>query len=347
MRSIFSDIAGLLRQGESFAVCTIMEKTGSVPRAEGARMIVRADGATIGTIGGGRIEAEMAAIARDAIPRQKPQIRPFHLSGEDAAGSEMICGGSGRVLIDCVSGLSVEDNAVFTEAAAVMELGGRAWLVTDLSAPASDRRRCLLHPDGRRFGGLVPPPDAVEELARGPSHRASQAFVMGGDRFLVEPLHRRGTAFIFGAGHVAQKIAPLCADVGFFTIVLDDRSALMDRGRFPDPIELSVIGSFQEPPPISMDDDSYVVIVTRGHLHDREVLGTALRSAAGYIGMMGSHRKRELLFKDLRDHGFTEKDLARVHTPIGLAIGAQTPEEIAVSVVGELIAVRAAREGAR
>jgi len=132
--------------------------------------------------------------------------------------------------------------------------------------------------------------------------------------------------------------------VGFRTVVLDDRVDYANRERFPEPTEIMRIESFQSLPALAFDENSYLVIVTRGHLYDRIVLEQVLRSGAAYIGMIGSRNKRELVFKEMTAHGYGEEDLARVTAPIGTNIGAETPEELAVSIVGELIQVRAKRE---
>jgi xanthine dehydrogenase accessory factor len=130
--------------------------------------------------------------------------------------------------------------------------------------------------------------------------------------------------------------------VGFRTVVLDDREEFADRGRFPWVDEIHVLESFERAMDgLVINDESYLVLVTRGHAHDRTVLAQALRTTAGYIGMIGSRRKREAIYAALLEAGFTPRDLERVHCPIGLDIGAETPEEIAVSILAELIQMRA------
>ncbi|MFP4348583.1 MAG: xanthine dehydrogenase accessory protein XdhC [Desulfococcaceae bacterium] len=152
-------------------------------------------------------------------------------------------------------------------------------------------------------------------------------------------LHK--TAFLFGAGHVSRQLAKLTQMVGFRTVVLDDRSEFANRDRFPGVDQVHVLDRFENTfSGLSTDSNSFIVILTRGHSHDRTVLAQALRTQAGYIGMIGSHRKRDTIYRSLRDEGFTTADLDRVHCPIGLDIGGETPEEIAVSIVAEMIEVR-------
>jgi xanthine dehydrogenase accessory factor len=165
-----------------------------------------------------------------------------------------------------------------------------------------------------------------------------------GESFLVEPLGREGCVVIFGAGHVSQALAPLAKGVGFRTVVCDDREEFANRDRFPSADEVLVLDSFEDSlNGVEIGEESYLVIVTRGHAYDKTVLGGALATSACYIGMIGSRRKRDAIYGALMEEGFTRTDLDRVHCPIGLDIGAETPEEIAVSIVAELIRARARR----
>ena len=164
---------------------------------------------------------------------------------------------------------------------------------------------------------------------------------MENQHFFVEPTFVPGTVFLFGAGHVSQQVADLAARVNFRTVVLDDREEFANPQRFPKADQIVVPSSFEQAfAGLEIDSDSYVVIVTRGHLHDKTVLERALRTKAGYIGMIGSRRKRDMLYQALLSEGFTREDIDRVCCPIGLNIGGDTPEEIAVSIVAQLIKVR-------
>ncbi len=162
------------------------------------------------------------------------------------------------------------------------------------------------------------------------------------DKFLVDVLESRASLFIFGAGHVGKEVSALAVNVGFHSVVLDDRSDFANAERFPGPAEVIVLRSLNDcMSEVSINKDSYIVTATRAHAHDKTVLAQALRTEAGYIGMIGSKRKRDAVYKALLNEGFTERDLERVHCPIGIDIDTETPEEIAVSIVGELIDERA------
>jgi xanthine dehydrogenase accessory factor len=148
--------------------------------------------------------------------------------------------------------------------------------------------------------------------------------------------------YCFGAGHVAVPTAHLASLVGFRVVVVDDREEYANTERFPDADEVRVIDDYNRAfEGFEIDADSFIVILTRGHRYDREVLEQSLKTKAGYIGMISSRKKRDTVYQTLIKEGVTTADrLAYVHSPIGLSIGAETPEEIAVSIVGEMIAER-------
>ncbi|HMK42878.1 MAG TPA: XdhC family protein [Dissulfurispiraceae bacterium] len=348
MKKLLKDLSLLAQLGEKFVVATIFNKSGSAPRTVGAKMVVKTDGSILGTIGGGRLEAEAIRLASDAVVKGKSVIYSFLLTGKDVAEMDMICGGRGEVLLEFIDASDKSVQTVYQEAAELMEQRGKGWLVTKLE-DADDgwyrvRRHCLVKQDGSLVGRFDGDADFMAKLVQGPARISIHADVIENQRFFVEPIRTPSTAFIFGAGHVSQQIAPLSEKVGFRTIVLDDRPDFANRSRFSEPVEIRLIESFEQFPEREIDEDSYIIIVTRGHLHDKTVLEQALRAKAGYIGMIGSRRKRNAIYEALATQGFEKRDLDRVHSPIGTNIGAETPEELAVSIVGELIKVRAERE---
>jgi len=344
LKRIFTEMAELLSRGQSFVVTTVFDQSGSAPRAAGAKMLIRIDGSIIGTIGGGRLEADVISKAADVLKSGKPAVHSFVLTGKDAADMDMICGGKGEVLLDFVDSSDRIKKDIYEEAAEIFHRHGIGWLITsmaDKNNPQSSQ--CLLKSDHSLIGSVGISAQMLNEIAFGPKKMSVHSCIIDSRMFLIEPLVNAGTVFIFGAGHVSQRIAPLSVTVGFRTIVLDDRAEFAGRERFPAPVELVLLESFEKLPQLEIDEDSYIAIVTRGHLYDRTVLASALKTAAGYIGMIGSRRKRDAIFSALADEGFTRQDLDRVYSPIGTDIGAETPEELAVSIVGELIKVRAAK----
>lgn len=153
-----------------------------------------------------------------------------------------------------------------------------------------------------------------------------------------------GLVYIFGAGEVPQQLVPLAAALGFYTVVLDEQPDLANRDKFPLAHRITLLESFEQAlTGLEIDDRSYLVIATPEHNYDKTVLTQALRSQAGYIGMVRSRRDRNALYQTLIREGFTFDELERVHSPIGLSIRARLPAEIAVSIAAELVKVRAER----
>jgi xanthine dehydrogenase accessory factor len=228
----------------------------------------------------------------------------------------------------------------------VLRRGEQSCLVTAISLQgdgvATER---FLVAGGRSAASLSAPGHSLpEDLLHAPSPSAPCLVERGSVRYFLEPLAPPITVYIFGGGHIASRLAPLCHLLGFRTVVVDDRADFASRERFPQASELVVAPSFDHAlDDLPIGEDGYVVIVTRGHGGDEAILRQALRRRPGYIGMIGSLRKRALVFEQLAREGFTPEDLARVVCPVGLPIGAETPEEIAVSIAAQLVATRAAR----
>jgi xanthine dehydrogenase accessory factor len=308
----------LLERGEDFAWVTILNTHGSSPRHTGASMLVKADGSIAGTIGGGPLEATSITQAVDAVKARENRLLDF-----DSGELGMACGGGGRLLIEYVAAARPGVKDLFDAVLHVWECGQRGWLVTSVPREHGSSlpvRRCLVESGGSVAGDP------------------------GCDTY-VQSIGAQGTVYVFGAGHCGQSLVPVLSAVHFFTVVVDDRPEFASRERFPTAGRIEIAASFEgvaETLPI--DEDSYLVIVTRGHSHDKCVLSQALRTKAAYIGMIGSTRKVAETFKALSQEGFSSDDLARVHAPIGLSIGAETPEEIAISIAAELIQARAAKD---
>lgn len=344
MDVIVESACDLLDRNEQIVLATIINQQGSAPRMAGTRMLIAKDQRIFGTIGGGLLEARTMQAAREIHQGGPCRIMTFDLSNEDAAVMEMICGGRVRVLLDRISPTD-ENKGLFSAWRESMHRGQKTLFVTvaaegpDLMGPLSHG---LVGEAGLMQGRLPLSRQMCESItaevadAEGVSVRHLEGMWVVTDSGRLVP-----TVYLFGAGHVAQPTARLARLVGFRVEVLDDRAEFANSRNFPDAAKLHVVRNFDSAlQGLSIGVDAYIIIVTRGHLHDKEVLAQALRTQAIYIGMIGSRRKRDTIYQQLLKEGFTEADLTKVHSPIGLAIGADTPEEIAVSIVAEMIAVR-------
>ena len=259
-QEVFAALAEALARGEEVALVTITGSTGSTPQRVGAKMLVYADGRTVGTIGGGCYEDDAFWKAREAIKQRKPASIKYELSDDFAEESGLICGGQMDVFIEPVE----------------------------------------------------PSPDV----------------------------------YIFGAGHVGHSLARMAYDAGFRVHVVDDREKFANAERFPTGIDVVVDDIPSWLASKSLPATSYVVIVTRGHRHDLDALRALAPRNLRYVGLIGSRAKVKRIYDALVEEGMEADALRRVHAPIGLDIGAVTPQEIAVSILAELIAVKHGKVGA-
>jgi xanthine dehydrogenase accessory factor len=253
-QEVFAALSDALTRGESVALVTIVSSTGSTPQRVGAKMLVYADGRTVGTIGGGCYENDAFWKAREAITARKPITLSFELNDDFAQESGLVCGGQMEVFI--------------------------------------------------------------------------------------EPVEASPEVYVFGAGHVGYCVGKMAHEVGFRVHVVDDREKFASTERFGDGIDVIVddIPTWLERQ--HLPPTAYAVVVTRGHRHDLDALRALSRQPLRYLGLIGSKAKVKRIFDALREEGMSAETLRPIHAPIGLDIGAITPQEIAVSIVAELIAVK-------
>jgi xanthine dehydrogenase accessory factor len=255
---IYDEIVRLRKLGQKCALATIVQKRGSIPSFESAKLLVREDGSMMGTVGGGCVEAEVWNAAREVLDTEKPKNLTFSLGQEAAYDEGLICGGQVSIFVEAV----------------------------------------------------VPQPHA----------------------------------FIFGGGHISKSLSKVASLAGFATVIVDNRETFANAERFPE-AEATYAEEYEEVfPKLAITSSSYIIIVTRGHRDDMRVLRWAIGTSARYISMIGSKRKTISVIHELEKEGFTRDAFEKIFAPMGLEIGAESPEEIAVSVVAEMIAVRRAPE---
>ncbi len=345
MTDILSTALSLLQQGETIVEATVIREEGSTPRSSGAKMIIGMDGKGYGTIGGGKLEAIAMEQAKSVFQTNISRIITINLTGNDAAGTEMICGGHVQILLELVTP-DKENVETFRLRNMMLESGSHGYYLTVIEGTEESiesTAHFILQPGNPPTASIPVSAGLIEKILLQPFRPGSiQIEKEHGGIAVIESSEKPKTVYIFGAGHVALWIAMFGSRVGFRIVILDDRPEFADLKRFPDAHEILVLTDFSSPfSEIEVNPDDYIVIVTRGHVYDRHVLAGALKTGAAYIGMIGSRRKRDIIFSALREDGFSPEDLDRVHSPIGLQIHAETPEEIAISIIAELIRERA------
>ena len=328
----------LLKEKKRTGMATIINRQGSAPRIAGSKMLVLEDQRIFGTIGGGLAEA---TVIHSLLKRQNAEIRFISLTGEDVNQMDMICGGNLDVLIEWIQP-SEENIELYHQLIALTDSNQECALVSRM--PRANENpihidRCLVVNSEQITGADIIPKQHLDKILLEQTNMP-HPYTLSLDESLyyIEPYYPRKQIYIFGAGHVAQYIAMFAKMLDFKTVVFDDRKEFANRERFPTSDEVHVLTSIEAALENRVvNENDYLVIVTRGHVHDAYLLEKSLKTKAGYIGMIGSRRKKKLIFSNLSKKGFSEEALSRVHSPIGLPISAETPQEIAISIMAELI----------
>lgn len=322
-----------LDQSETLVIVSVLGRRGSTPAPLHASLVVHEDG-VFGTVGGGTVEAQAIEVARRVLGTTHPEIHTISMDAEEASNEGMLCGGAITFLFEPLEGrqaglwhAAIENSAGGDTGLFVVRINqsspelqvSRSWVigraVTDLGDLRLDARRAL--------AGQVP--ITVEKP---------------GLLFLLDPVIVPDELLVFGAGHLAHALVPLASTVGFRCWVIDDRPDFAARERFPGAHKILVSDPVATVPRLPTGHHVWAVIVTRGHKDDAGVLRRLLSNSYRYIGLIGSARKKRIIWENLIKEGMNPTLLDAVHCPIGLPLGGSTPREIALSIAAELVAVK-------
>ncbi|MFC1867327.1 XdhC family aldehyde oxidoreductase maturation factor [Thermodesulfobacteriota bacterium] len=353
MKDIYPKIVELFEMNRFSVLATRISQSGSAPRSVGTKLLILEDGSSVGTIGGGLLEMSIREESKKVFASRLPARFSPILKETDGADPDMLCGGDIEVFLEPVYPDNLSHLQIFKEVMDVLRRGGSGVLATVVDADQWHARqipKMFLKSNGERIGSLMDIreiEDAImERMDQLLSERQPSMIICRDKEYnqlyvFVEPVVSNPILYIFGGGHVSSQVVPLANRVGFRVVVIDDRAEFSDPKNFVEAEEVhhypfeGVMGR------LPVNESSYLVITTRGHSHDKTVLAQALKTPAKYIGMIGSGRKISIIYKKLMEEGFTQEELDQVRSPIGIGIGAETPEEIAVSIVAELIKARA------
>ena len=341
MRQLFRKLYDTIKAGESAVLVSTVSSRGSVPRGSGAHMLVTGSGRAAGTIGGGEAEymAEQAALSALKTGENAAKIYDLHQNSED--GPDSVCGGDLEVFFRFMQGGSKELIGLCEKIEKAFLGNSTCRLVLELTEREDGLVDVFSDDDERSFGNI---PKAVTDI------RATVPKVIETDagRFYTEPLVMPGKVYIFGGGHVAQRLVPCLASCDFRCVVIEDRADFADPELFGGLAETRLVPIDELAglaPELTPDD--YVCVMTRGHRSDYECIFSMLKSKACYIGVIGSRSKIAALKTRLSEDGVTEEEMKRLVAPIGIEIYSETPAEIAVSVTAQLIMTRAVKNGSR
>ncbi len=337
---LYSELYQVLQSGKGAVLIRIVHRAGSAPRGVGSMCMVDEEGTLYGTIGGGLLEFRAIENAKAILNTRLTSLVTVNLTPDEVAGEGMICGGKVELYYEPVLPEDTNATELFQSMSKLFQSGNTGTLVTLLRDGAdafAPDNRMLVKKDGGVIGQIP-----SFELSEHP-FQAQQLKEQGTDRNLfLEPIIQEPTLVLFGGGHISTFVSPIAKMLGFQVCIFDDRIDFANKERFPEADVIHAISYPEAFKQINITGASYVVIVTRGHAGDKEVLELVLQSQVfpAYIGMIGSTRKRETIYTSLMESGISRQTLNEIHCPIGLKIGAKTPEEIAVSIMAEIIQVK-------
>ena len=352
MQDVFHEAVNLLEQDERLVMATVVRTKGSTPQKPGAKLLVRNDGSGVGTLGGGCVEGDIWYAASQLMRRGgDAQHREYELNEDLAAQDGLVCGGTMFFLIDPV--YQPDDYLDYAREIDAAYAGGpsvaQASLIKPPEGGAGVGNKLFIRENGETVGSL-----GDDALDRDAIKRASELMAMGrneyvtaenGAEYFIEAYTTPPQLVICGGGHVSRALASHAKPLGFRLFITDDREEFANEERFP---EADII--IAEKPEdalgkLPINPNTFIVVATRGHRFDNVALAAAADTPARYVGLMGSKRKTILIYEDLVRMGIDEERLRSIRSPIGLDIRARTPEEIAVSIMGEILLFRLGGSG--
>jgi xanthine dehydrogenase accessory factor len=353
MEQVFRAASDEISAGNDMVVATVVKTSGSTPQKPGAKLLVRADGSGVGTLGGGCVEGDIWFAASQLLKSGgAAEMRDYELNEDLAAQDGLVCGGTMYFLLDPLR--QPEANQEFnSEVIAAYEGGAPVAVASLMKAPEGSEltvgSKLLIRENGSTAGSL-----GDERLDSGAMNEARRLMAMGKNDYItaesdaeyyIEAYTTPPTLVLAGGGHVSKAISNIAASLGFRIFVIDDREEFSNPERFPEAEQtiVSDYGSAFEKLPIGTN--SFIVIATRGHRYDASATAAAMRTPASYVGLLGSKRKTILIFEELFSEGFTMEEVQSVRSPIGLNISARTPEEIALSIMAEIVGFRLGGDG--
>ena len=347
MKEVIQGAVDLVRDGQPCVLATVVRTKGSTPQKAGAMLLVRQDGTGAGTLGGGCVEGDIWFAAKEILRRGGgPEFKDYFLNEDVAARDGLVCGGTMFFYLEPVRE-ATEFLPLASEIVDAYEGGDPVSLATVVNVPQGGSNlgaKLLLRMDGTVVGSLGSSEldsQAIEIAQRVADVGSAESLTTSdGTELFIEGFTTPPTLVMVGGGHVGKTTADLAHTLGYRVYVVDDRPEFANEDRFPYAEQIVVSPYDEWSNHLTLNVNSYVVVATRGHRFDDMALESALVTNARYIGLLGSRRKTLMIYQRLARQGTPVERLKQVHSPIGLDIGALTPEELAVSIMSEIIMVR-------
>ena len=352
MKEVIQEAVEQVQEGQPCVLATVVRTKGSTPQKSGAMLLVRQDGTGVGTLGGGCVEGDIWFAAKEILRNQGgPEFKNYYLNEDIAARDGLVCGGTMYFYLEPLWE-GTDFAQIGSEVLNAYEGGEPVALATVVNVPEGDTNlgaKLLLRIDGSVAGSLgsaeLDQP-AVEVAQRIADLGSVESFITEqGTEVFVEGFTTPPTLIMVGGGHVGKATADLAKMLGYRVFIVDDRPEFANDERYPYAEQTLVTGYEGWSEHLTINVNSFVVVATRGHRYDDLALESALSTRARYIGLLGSRRKTLMIYQRLLQQGTPLERLKQVHAPVGLDIGALTPEELAVSIMSEIIMVRRGGKG--
>ncbi len=343
MKDVIEETIRLLEKKEPCVLATVVRTKGMTPQKAGAKQLIRQDGSSVGTLGGGCVEGDIWFYAKQMLREKgEPEFRDYYLNEDVAAKDGLVCGGTMYFFIEPL--WQPQEHLPFAkEITNAYQGGAPVSLATVVSRPNKKKlgEKILIREDGSTLGSLEDEkllPEVIKigrKLATFGKNEIVQS--QDGTEIYIEGFTTPPTLVIMGGGHVGRTVYNLALMLGFRIYVIDDRSEFSNKDRFPQAADTIVADFANGLDNVPINFNTFILIATRGHRFDDAATQSAIKTEARYIGLLGSKRKNLMIFRDLLKNGVSPERVKEINAPVGLNIGALTPEELAVSIMAEII----------
>lgn len=326
MKKMYRDILAQLKDNKAVVLMSLYKTMGSTPRKKGAKMAMFEDNSTVGTVGGGAVEFDCTLCAKEVFKTKVNFKKTYTLNQSYAESIGMVCGGKCSIFFQYIESNS-NTIALFEKVCTLLESNTLCWLQTKLDSQNAEMN--IFTKDDRSLL-MSQTPDSSTPLIATPS-------LSNDETYYTEPLVKSGTVYVFGGGHISQALCPLLCTTEFKVVVYEDNIAFADQKLFLSDVKIVNASFLEINDNIDITENDYAVVLTRGHKSDNEVLRQIMSKNPSYLGVIGSKKKVAAMHEYLSSCGFSDEQINAIHSPIGIDINAQTPQEIAVSITAQLI----------